>query len=73
MWSGWKSPIGLGFFFITTSLAAAIALYTLLNFFVSVGQVLHPQPQSQGMSQQELQQLEQQAAPTSDGSTGAAQ
>ena len=65
-WSGWKSPIGLGFFFITTALALAIVLYTLLNLFVSIDEALHPAAQSQGMSAQELQQLEQ-SAPASSG------
>jgi hypothetical protein len=57
-WFGWKSPVGLGIFFITTALALAILLYTLLNLVVSVSEALHPAAQSQGMSAQELQQLE---------------
>ena len=57
-WSSWSSPIGIGFFFLTGALALAILLYTLLNLFVSVEEALHPAPASQGMTAQELQQLE---------------
>lgn len=69
-WSGWKSPIGLGFFLLTGSLALAIFLYTVINLFVSIEQSMHPV--DQGMSAQELQQMEQQeTAPTSAaGATG---
>jgi heme/copper-type cytochrome/quinol oxidase subunit 3 len=59
-WSSWKSPVGLGIFLLTSTLAFAILLYTLLNLVVSVGEALHPAAASQGMSAQELQQLEQQ-------------
>jgi hypothetical protein len=54
-WSGWKSPVGLGFFLLTASLALAILLYTGLNFAVSITEILHPEA-SAGLSQQELQQ-----------------
>jgi hypothetical protein len=59
-WSSWVSPVGLGIFFLTTSLALAILLYTILNLVVSIEEAVHPAA-SQGMSAQELQQLEQQA------------
>ena len=64
-WSSWASPVGLGFFFLTSALALAILLYTLLNLVVSIDETLHPAAQSQGMSAAELQQLEgAQATPT---------
>lgn len=31
LWSSWNSPIGLGFFLFTASLALAILLYVILN------------------------------------------
>ena len=62
MWkSSWKSPIGLGFFLLTASLALAIFLYTVLNLVGAILQAAHPAA-SQGMSAQELQQLEQQSS-----------
>jgi hypothetical protein len=73
-WATWKSPVGLGFFLLTASLAAAIILYTLLNLFVSVSEAMHPADSSSGMSQQQLEQELEQAQPTSaTGATGAAQ
>jgi hypothetical protein len=62
-WSAWKSPVGLGFFLLTASLALAILLYTALNFAVSITEIVHPAASS-GLSAQEMQQLEDQAAPT---------
>jgi hypothetical protein len=63
-WRGsWKSPIGLGFFLLTASLALAIFLYTVLNLVGVIIQAEHPA--SQGLSAQQMQQLEQQSAPAS--------
>lgn len=66
--NNWKSPISLGIFLLTASLALAILLYTILNLVGVVEEAMHPA--SQGMSQQEMQQLMQQEAPASTGTTG---
>jgi hypothetical protein len=69
--NNWKSPVSLGIFLLTASLSLAILLYTVLNLVGVIAQVLHPAA-SQGMTQQELQQLMQsqgsQSAPS--GTTG---
>ncbi|CAN5762943.1 hypothetical protein BH11PAT2_BH11PAT2_03080 [soil metagenome] len=44
-WSSWCSPVGLGVFFLTTALAAAIALYTILNLIGAVMTLSHPAQQ----------------------------
>ncbi|MDB5245132.1 MAG: hypothetical protein JWN90_237 [Parcubacteria group bacterium] len=41
-WSSWCSPVGLGLFFLTTALAAAIALYTILNLIGAIMTLSHP-------------------------------
>ncbi|MDB5189934.1 MAG: hypothetical protein JWN49_260 [Parcubacteria group bacterium] len=41
-WSSWCSPVGLGVFFLTTALAAAIALYTILNLIGAIMTLSHP-------------------------------
>ncbi len=68
--NNWKSPVSLGIFI----LAVAIALFIFpiaIQSFIGISQELHPAA-SQGMSQQELQQLMQsqgsQSAPS--GTTG---
>ena len=43
-WSSWQSPVGLGIFFLTTALAAAIALYALLNLLGAVMSLARPAP-----------------------------
>ncbi|MEO6536716.1 MAG: hypothetical protein ABIT47_03395 [Candidatus Paceibacterota bacterium] len=43
-WSSWCSPVGLGIFFVTTALAAAIALYTILNLIGAVMTLSNPTP-----------------------------
>ncbi len=65
--NNWKSPISLGIFLLSASLALAIFLYTALNFAGVIISATHPQVQ-QGMTAQELQQL-QQSMPAS-GSAG---
>jgi hypothetical protein len=45
-WASWCSPVGLGIFFFTTALAAAIALYTILNLIGAVMTLSHPASQS---------------------------
>ncbi len=71
--NNWKSPVSLGIFLLSASLALAIFLYTVLNFAGVIISAMHPQVQ-QGMTAQELQQL-QQSMPSSGsampaGSTG---
>jgi hypothetical protein len=56
--SNWKSPVALGTFFLTTALAIAVVLYTILNVVGAVLAAAHPA--DQGMSAQDMQQLEQQ-------------
>jgi hypothetical protein len=58
-WSSWKSPVGLGIFLITSSIALAIFLYTVLNLVGAVLQASHPASQG-GISAQQMQQLQQQ-------------
>lgn len=58
--SNWKSPVSLGIFFLTTALAIAVLLYTILNVAGAVLEAMHPADAGQGMSAQEMQQLEQQ-------------
>ncbi len=43
-WSSWCSPVGLGIFFLTTALGAAIAVYTLLNLIGAIMSFVHPAP-----------------------------
>ncbi len=66
--NNWKSPISLGFFLLAAALALAIFLYTILNLVGTILEATHPAASQDGMSAQELQQLEQ-SAPASDGST----
>jgi len=67
--SNWKSPVSLGFFLITAALALAIVLYTILNLVGVIEEAAHPAASDSGMSQQEMQQLMQQA-PASGDTTG---
>lgn len=60
-WSSWSSPVGLGIFLLTTALALAIFLYTVLNLVGAVLEASHPATASQGISAQEMQQLEAQS------------
>jgi hypothetical protein len=66
-WSSWKSPVGLGFFLLTASLGLAIFLYTILNFVGTVIQL--SRPAAQGISAQEMQQLQQQMQSSGPGTT----
>lgn len=43
-WSSWSSPVGLGIFYLTSALAAAIVIYTLLNLAGTVAELAHPAP-----------------------------
>jgi hypothetical protein len=59
--SSWKSPVGLGFFLLTASIALAIFLnYILLTIIGTIMQLSHPAT-SQGMTAAEMQQLQQSA------------
>lgn len=64
-WSSWSSPVGLGIFLLTASLALAIFLYTILNLVGAVLQATHPAASSQGITAQEMQQLEAQSGSAS--------
>ena len=69
--SNWKSPVSLGIFFIGLGLGFA-ALTIGLQSFIALGAELHPAPaDGSGMSQQQLQQLMEQQAPSSGGTAGA--
>lgn len=60
-WFSWKSPIGMGFFLFTTSIALAVLLnYVLLSLIGAIMQLSHPA--NQGMTAQELQQLQSQSS-----------
>jgi hypothetical protein len=67
--SSWKSPVSIGIFLLTATLSLAILLYTILNLVGVILEAAHPAAASQGMSQQELQQLMQQQAPTQGATT----
>jgi len=43
-WASWCSPVGLGVFFITTALAAAIAIYTILTLITGIMSLTRPAP-----------------------------
>jgi hypothetical protein len=66
-WSAWKSPVGLGFFLLTASLALAIVIFTVLNIAITLTE-LHSSS-SDAVSAAQQQQLEQEMQ--SSGATGA--
>jgi hypothetical protein len=43
-WASWCSPVGLGIFFITTALAAAVAIYAILSIVSGIMALSHPAP-----------------------------
>ena len=49
----WKSPVSLGIFFLTTALAIAVLLYTILNVIGAVAEAMHPA--DSGLSAQDMQ------------------
>ena len=71
--SNWKSPVALGIFLLTGALALAIVLYMLLNIVGVIEAAAHPSPADGGMTQQQLQQLMQQAPASSGATSGAGQ
>jgi len=68
-WSSWTSPVGLGLFLLTASLALAIFLYSILSLVGGILQVIHP-ASADALSQQEMQQ-EMEQMPATSGDTGA--
>jgi cytochrome c-type biogenesis protein CcmH/NrfG len=68
--NNWKSPVSLGIFFLTATLALAVLLYTILNIVGALEQAAHP-ASSDAMTQQEMQQLEQQAPASAAGAPSA--
>jgi hypothetical protein len=66
----WKSPVSLAIFVLSVTISFAILAYTVLSLAGVIIEATHPAA-SQGMSQQELQQMMQSqgtGAPT--GTTG---
>jgi hypothetical protein len=57
--SSWASPISLGIFLLTATLALAVLLYTVLNIVGAIESAMHPASVGDAMTQQEMQQLEQ--------------
>lgn len=43
-WATWCSPVGLGIFFITTAIGAAVAVYTILTLVSGIMSLMRPAP-----------------------------
>jgi hypothetical protein len=67
----WKSPVSLGIFVLSVSISFAILAYTILSLVGVIIEAVHPAA-SQGLSQQELQQMMQSQGTGADstGTTG---
>ena len=71
--NNWKSPVALGIFLATLTFALVMLFYAV-NLAGAAIEAMKPQQESQGLSQQQLQQMMQHQAPaTSGASAGAAQ
>lgn len=41
-WASWCSPVGLGIFFATAAIGAAVAVYTILSLITGIMSLAHP-------------------------------
>ena len=67
--NNWKSPVALGIF-LATSMFALVMLFYALNLGAAAVEAMKPQQESQGLSQQQLQQMMQQQAPATSAGAG---
>lgn len=58
LWSSWNSPVGLGFFLFTASLAFAITLYAILNIIGTFMQLSQASEASSAAAQYQTQYLD---------------